>query len=126
MCIRSYTDYLANGTVVKVTFPDGHEEERFLYGNNAIPLSEYIARHQKAMHKGRGPTLSELTKIEDNIVCADHTHVGFDKMLGELTNALQVMEEEELTEEQMFPIRHVEPSLTNPHVTDPEDRKRRW
>jgi hypothetical protein len=121
MCIRSYTDYLTNGTVVKVIFPDGREEQRFLYGNNAIPLQEYLARHQKDLNKRREVTLVEM--IESSGKLGDLGE-EFKESINQQAINFQTHEDarQELVDihKSYHPHPSSEPVLENPNVAQPE------
>jgi hypothetical protein len=109
MCIRSYHDFLENGEIVTITYANGKQEQRLLRRDQALLLDEAIKRYQKNSGKE--------TKIDlKSFVIEEKSNIA------ELKQTVTVPEEPEYTQDPAVP-----PLFENPHVKQPDDKKKwRW
>jgi hypothetical protein len=106
MCIRSYHDFLENGEIVTVTYANGKQEQRLLRRDQALLLDEAIKRYQK--NAGRE------SKIDLRSFAIE-----------EKPNIAELIKQELATGYTQDPA--VPPLFENPHVKQPEDKKKwRW
>jgi hypothetical protein len=102
MCIRSYHDFLENGEIVTITYANGKQEQRLLRRDQALLLDEAIKRYQKNAERETKVDLRKFA-IEEKSNIAE----------------LKPQSEPEYTQDPAVP-----PLFENPHVKQPEERKK--